>query len=191
MKRRLHMVPFTVTIPAAKRDKRLPDRLLAERDGILAWALQGCLEWQKTGLRPPPAVMAATDDYFEAEDALGRWIEERCQTGNKTFWAGSTELFNSWKSWAEANGEYAGSMKRFSETLTTRGFEKFKTTTTRGFRGSDGRLYKWGFTQLEQSDLVLAVLMQADYLSPLAQLRLPRTCWANLACSSTSTAATS
>ncbi len=43
--------------------------------------------------------------------------------------------------------------------------------TTRGFRGSDGRLYKWGFTQLEQSDLVLAVLMQADYLSPLSQLR--------------------
>lgn len=43
--------------------------------------------------------------------------------------------------------------------------------TTRGFRGSDGRLYKWGFTQLEQSDLVLAVLMQADYLSPLLQLR--------------------
>ena len=39
MRRRLHMVPFTVTIPPAKRDKRLPDRLLAERDGILAWAL--------------------------------------------------------------------------------------------------------------------------------------------------------
>ena len=135
MKRRLHMVPFTVTIPAAKRDKRLPDRLLAERDGILAWALQGCLEWQKSGLRPPPAVMAATDDYFEAEDALGRWIEERCQTGNKTFWAGSTELFNSWKSWAEANGEYAGSMKRFSESLGTRGFEKNSNGKARGFRG--------------------------------------------------------
>ena len=135
MKRRLHMVPFTVTIPAAKRDKRLPDRLLAERDGILAWALQGCLEWQQHGLRPPPAVMAATEDYFEAEDALGRWIEERCETGNKAFWAGSTDLFNSWKSWAEANGEYAGSMKRFSETLTTRGFEKFKSMTTRGYRG--------------------------------------------------------
>ena len=43
--------------------------------------------------------------------------------------------------------------------------------TTRGFRGTDGRIYKWGFAELEQSDLVLAVLMQADYLSPLAQLR--------------------
>jgi len=45
------------------------------------------------------------------------------------------------------------------------------SATTRGFRGSDGLLYKWGFTQLEQSDLVLAVLMQADYLSPLALLK--------------------
>jgi len=135
MKRRLHMVPFTVTIPAARRDKRLPDRLLAERDGILAWALQGCLEWQKTGLRPPPAVMAATDDYFEAEDALGRWIEERCQTGTSALWAGSNELFNSWKSWAEANGEYAGSMKRFFEALSTRGFARENTRKARGFLG--------------------------------------------------------
>ncbi|MFO7310405.1 MAG: phage/plasmid primase, P4 family, partial [Pseudomonadota bacterium] len=135
MKRRLHMVPFTVTIPPAKRDRRLSDRLLAERDGILAWALRGCLEWQETGLRPPEAVMAATEDYFEAEDALGRWLEECCDVGSSSFESGSTELFNSWKSWAEANGEYAGSMKRFSETLSARGFEKFKTSTVRGFRG--------------------------------------------------------
>ena len=92
MKRRLHMVPFTVTIPRAKRDKRLPDRLLAERDGILAWALQGCLEWQRTGLRPPAAVMAATEDYFEAEDAIGRWIDERCVRARSTR-EGSTALF--------------------------------------------------------------------------------------------------
>lgn len=43
--------------------------------------------------------------------------------------------------------------------------------TTRGFQGSDGRLYKWGFAELEQSDLILAVLMPADFLSPLANLR--------------------
>lgn len=134
MKRRLHMVPFTVTIPAAKRDRRLPDRLLAERDGILAWALQGCLEWQQTGLKPPEAVMAATEDYFEAEDALGRWIEECCETGPAR-WTGSSALFSSWKSWAETNGEYAGSMKRFSETLSARGFEKQNTSKARGFRG--------------------------------------------------------
>jgi P4 family phage/plasmid primase-like protien len=134
MKRRLHMVPFTVTIPAPKRDKRLPDRLLAERDGILSWALRGCLEWQRTGLRPPAAVMAATEDYFEAEDAIGRWIDERCVKGPQHA-EGSTALYASWKAWAEANGEYAGSMKRFSETLGNRGFPKRNTAQARGFRG--------------------------------------------------------
>jgi putative DNA primase/helicase len=134
MKRRLHMVPFTVTIPAARRDKRLPDRLLAERDGILAWALQGCLEWQRNGLRPPAAVMAATEDYFEAEDAIGRWIDERCVKGPQHS-EGSTALYTSWKAWAEANGEYAGSMKRFSETLGNRGFQRRNTAQARGFRG--------------------------------------------------------
>jgi P4 family phage/plasmid primase-like protien len=56
MRRRLHLVPFTVTIPSKRRDRTLPERLLAERDGILAWAVQGCLEWQRIGLQPPPAV---------------------------------------------------------------------------------------------------------------------------------------
>ncbi len=134
MRRRLHMIPFTITIPPAKRDKKLPERLLAERDGILAWALQGCLEWQRIGLKPPAAVMSATEDYFEAEDAMGRWMEERCERGN-SFWAGSTDLFTNWKAWAEANGEYAGSMKRFSEMLNARGFEKNSNGKARGFRG--------------------------------------------------------
>lgn len=134
MKRRLHMVPFTVTIPAEKRDKRLPDRLLAERDGILAWALQGCLEWQKHGLRPPPAVMAATEDYFEAEDAIGRWIDERCSMGPSQN-ASTATMFADWKAWAEANGEFAGSVKRFSESLIVRGFERHNTRAAKGFQG--------------------------------------------------------
>lgn len=135
MKRRLHMVPFTVTIPAAKRDRHLPERLLAERDGILAWMIDGCIEWQRIGLKPPAAVMDATEDYFEAEDAIGRWIEECCETGRPSLSAGSTELFASWKTWAEANGEYAGSKKRFSEKLSARNYEKFKSSSVRGFRG--------------------------------------------------------
>ena len=75
-----------------KRDKRLADRLLAEWPGILAWAIEGCLEWQRIGLRPPAAVMDATEDYFEAEDAIGRWIDERCRTG-KQHWCSAERLW--------------------------------------------------------------------------------------------------
>ena len=134
MRRRLHMVPFTVTIPPARRDKRLPERLLAERDGILAWAIEGCLEWQRVGLRPPATVLAATDEYFEAEDALGRWIEECCERGSQHSEA-TAALYASWKAWAEASGEFVGSIKRFSQTLSARGFSPHRTSAQRCFIG--------------------------------------------------------
>jgi putative DNA primase/helicase len=135
MRRRLHLVPFTVTIPPKQRDKTLPARLLTERDGILAWAVQGCLEWQRTGLEPPDAVMAATKEYFEAEDALGRWLEECCVLGpNHT--ETSADLFARWKLWADANGEFAGSQRRFTDLMLTRGFDKWRDpgTDRRGLR---------------------------------------------------------
>jgi P4 family phage/plasmid primase-like protien len=148
MRRRLHMLPFTVTIPSGKRDKRLPDRLLAERDGILAWAIEGCLEWQRNGLRPPAAVMAATEDYFEAEDAVGRWLDERCERG-PSFTETSTALFADWKCWADANGEFAGSIKRFAETLTGKGFERWNTNKSKGFRGLSLRQNSTHTTSME------------------------------------------
>lgn len=79
MKRRLHLIPFTITVPPERRDKHLQQKLLAERDGILAWAVQGCLEWQRQGrLDPPQQVLDATDEYFEEEDAIGEFLDEDC-----------------------------------------------------------------------------------------------------------------
>jgi putative DNA primase/helicase len=135
MKRRMHLIPFTVTIPPERRDPKLTEKLLAERDGILAWALAGCLHWQRTGLQPPAIVVSATEEYFEAEDALGRWIDERCvREANAKALTG--ELFNDWKTWAEAAGEFVGSQRRFSDLLITRGIEKWRNPLgVRGFRG--------------------------------------------------------
>ncbi|WP_197387975.1 phage/plasmid primase, P4 family [Ralstonia pseudosolanacearum] len=136
MKRRLHLIPFTITVPPERRDKHLQQKLLAERDGILAWAVQGCLDWQRLGrLQPPQQVLDATEEYFEAEDALGRWLDERCvrEANAKSLTA---ELFNDWKQWAEAAGEFAGSQKRFADLLLTRGVEKWRNPAgLRGFRG--------------------------------------------------------
>jgi putative DNA primase/helicase len=135
MKRRLHLIPFTVTIPPERRDGKLTEKLLQERDGILAWALEGCLLWQQCGLKQPQSVMDATEEYFEAEDAMGRWIEDRCvlHGSAKTL---TFELFNDWKQWAESNGEFFGSMRRFSDALLTRRFEKWRNGSgIRGFAG--------------------------------------------------------
>ncbi len=44
-------------------------------------------------------------------------------------------------------------------------------STTPLFQGVDGGLYKYGFRQIDGSDAILAVLIPADFLEPLARLR--------------------
>ncbi|WP_374298139.1 phage/plasmid primase, P4 family, partial [Sphingomonas sp.] len=135
MKRRMHLIPFTVTIPPDRRDPALTEKLLAERDGILAWALAGCLQWQRAGLQPPASVVSATEEYFEAEDALGRWMDERCVRTDRAK-SLTAELFNDWKAWAEAAGEFVGTQRRFSDLLIARGVEKWRNGMgVRGFQG--------------------------------------------------------
>ena len=61
--RRLRVVPFTVEIPAAERDPHLDERLQAEADAVLAWAIAGWVDYRERGLDEPQAVLVATDDY--------------------------------------------------------------------------------------------------------------------------------
>ena len=119
IRRRFHLVPFTMTIPPNERDETLSDQLKAEWPGILAWAIDGCLEWQRIGLAPPAAVQAATEEYLEAEDALAAWIEESGERDANT-WESSTALFRSWKNYADRAGEYVGSLKKFSQRIEDR-----------------------------------------------------------------------
>ena len=118
MRRRLHLIPFTYKPP--RPDKDLPERLKAERPGILAWAVQGCLEWQRVGLAPPASITNATAEYLADEDAVGLWLSERCMIAP---YATSTtnDLFANWRAWAEAAGEHVGSMKRLAQVLIQRG----------------------------------------------------------------------
>jgi len=134
IRRRLHLVPFTVTIPQDERDPRLGEKLRAEYPGILAWAIQGCLDWQQDGLNPPAMVRNATADYLAAEDAIGRWLEDRCITDGPCWTAGAA-LFSDYQAWCERTGERATSQKRLTQTLESRGFAQERTSTARGFAG--------------------------------------------------------
>ncbi len=124
IRRRLHLIPFTVTIPTEERDKDLPERLREEWSGILAWMVEGCLVWQRDGLNPPAAVREATAAYLENEDLFVQWLAEACEVdvGNSHKWEPIGVLYESWRASAEKAGEKAGSKKAFSETMQGRGF---------------------------------------------------------------------
>jgi putative DNA primase/helicase len=134
MRRRVHVIPFTEVVPPEHRDKKLKDRLRKEAPGILAWTIQGCMEWHREGLNPPSAVIGARDDYFESEDVLGRWLDESCIQGDG-FTATRLQLWNSWCEWAERNGEPARSNRWFYQQLRARGFGETKETGIRKMTG--------------------------------------------------------
>jgi P4 family phage/plasmid primase-like protien len=118
IRRRFHLLPFTVTI--TKPDRELPEKLRAEWPGILRWMIEGCLAWQRDGLTPPDVVRLATDAYLTSEDAVAQWLDEHCAC-DKSYAERSTALFSSWKSWAEIAGEFVGSQKRFAKPLKIAG----------------------------------------------------------------------
>jgi putative DNA primase/helicase len=132
MRRRFNLLPFTVTVPASERDLELTEKLREEWGGILQWMIEGCLAWQSEGLHPPKIVTDATKNYLASEDVLARWIEDRCES-QAAHWTPVAALFNDWRQWAVANGEFVGSQKQFSQNLESRGFPPKRIAAARGF----------------------------------------------------------
>jgi putative DNA primase/helicase len=127
IQRRIHLVPFTVTIPDHSRDNKLTQKLEAEYPQILRWMIEGCAMWQASGLNPPQVVTDATSHYIEAEDVIGEWIEERTEQ------SGSCErpaAYKNYRSWVEGRGERAWSSKAFWSALEERGFTARKSSGT-------------------------------------------------------------
>jgi putative DNA primase/helicase len=139
IRRRMNLIKCAATISKEKVDTELAEKLKSEWPGILKWMIDGCVEWQSGGLKPPSAVTAATDEYLETEDVLGSWLEECCVQGaNKS--QGSTTLWKSWKEWATRSNEYVGLRKRFLQKLEDRGFKREdkvwdESNWQRGFKG--------------------------------------------------------
>lgn len=134
MRRRLHLVNIDRIIPSERRDPNLIAKLLEERDGILTWMIDGCLEWQRTGLQPPDWIREAVDTYLEDEDLVGQWIAEQCDSG-PTFRATSLDLFTSWSSWASARGHDPGNTRTFGLSLSARGHIAERFMGSRAWRG--------------------------------------------------------
>lgn len=130
MRRRLHVVPFDVTIPSDRRDPLLASRLASEGPGILGWLICGCREWQRIGLCPPARIREASEAYVEDEDIIGEWIAAQCET-SPPLRAPSSVLFSNWKRWADAAGHEAGSRRAFGEAPRHRGFVSDRTPRER------------------------------------------------------------
>ncbi len=136
--RRVRLVPFAVVIPEKDRDGKLPEKLRAELPGILAWAVRGCLAWQRDGLTAPDKVKDATKAYRDEQDDIGRFLAECCtiQDGLSTTAGAAYDAYKKW------GGGW--SQRRFSQAMTDRGHK------TEG-RDSNGRAIYPGMGLIDTS----------------------------------------
>lgn len=139
--RRLHLVPFDVTIPKAERDPKLPSHLLNEEIGILAWLVRGWQDYLEIGLAPPGRVQDEILRYRSRSDAIGAFLaasvddapDGRVQAG---------ALHKAYCDWAKAHDLVPVGLNPFGQALTTRGFQK---------KASDGRSW-WLGKRLRQTE---------------------------------------
>lgn len=101
--RRVKLIPFRRFFAPHERDYSLDRKLMAEAEGIAAWAVRGAVTWFREGLQDPPVIIEATREYQETSDALagffpGVLVPDEGATMN------GNEAYNAYRDWCEAEG---------------------------------------------------------------------------------------
>ena len=126
--RRIRLVPFRRTFAPDERDPHLLDKLKAEAPHILAWMVQGCIDWQRRGLADTPAVVAAeTSDYRQEQDVIGEFLAEATvQSPVSEVSAG--DLYARYREWAIESGLRPASKTSLGRRLGERGLTRRKSS---------------------------------------------------------------
>ncbi len=118
---RIRVIPFTVFIPEGERDHHLSDKLAADADAVLAWAVAGWLDYTYDGLSEPDAVLVATDNYRVDSDAVAQFIADECHRADAVK-ISAGDLFDAWDRWRKINDADEISKKKFGQALSRLGY---------------------------------------------------------------------
>lgn len=121
MWRRVLVIPFDVNIPDEQRDNTLEDKLFAEARGILAWCIDGAVDYLNYGLRPPVEVIMASAHYQQEQDHTAMFLAE-CTIPDPVAFAPAGDLYLGFKRWSEDNGHQPMSSTAFGRELTRLGY---------------------------------------------------------------------
>lgn len=112
--------PFPCNFRPEKPNLNLIPELSAELDGILIWAIKGLQRWQELGHVVPDTIEAERQQYRQAEDIIGTFLDECCEVLSP--WTESKKvLYAKYKEWAAANGFFELSQIMFTKRLSERG----------------------------------------------------------------------
>ena len=122
--RRIISIPFLYKVPDHLRDKDLVYKLEKEIPQILGWAIEGCLLWQKEGLKLPSVIEKSNKDYQNEMDIIATFIDENAEIVEGEI-TSAKELYQEYEQWAKVSNEYIMPLTRFGRELGKR-FEKIR-----------------------------------------------------------------
>lgn len=139
--RRVKLIEWRAHFTGASKDVTLPAVLEAEAEGVLAWAIQGAVQWYANGLQEPEAITAVTTDYRTQSDILVDFISAEMGTvytvGDTNDWEARTTMFQAFQDWAEMENHQDlknWSSRAFYRALEERGFPAGKRNGVIGFK---------------------------------------------------------
>jgi putative DNA primase/helicase len=132
-------IPFDMRLAEAEQDTTLHTVLLDEMPGILNWAIQGCLEYQKDpGLAIPAKVRNQTKEYRDSQDSYLQWFEERAALNTK-YRINRSLLYSDYEQWCGRRSArlptYPILVKEFIEKTKAKGCKLIKSHGSRMWRG--------------------------------------------------------
>ena len=132
--RRLALIPFKRKYAENERNPWLEQQLMEESAGILAWMVEGCLEWQRVGLAPSPLVRSESASYRTESDLLGEFLQDACinEANAREL---QTATFARWRNWCDGNGLRCGAKASFTRKLSERGFKETRSNGARYYTG--------------------------------------------------------
>lgn len=133
--RRIKILEWKQKFTGPRKDTRLSSKLRAEAQGILAWAVQGAVEWYRDGLGEPKEVTAVAESHRAEADKLLEFYPGAI-VDDPDGWLGRADLYAEYIAWCEKEGHSRPwqNTTLFQE-LTARGVEQTKRKGVRGFKG--------------------------------------------------------
>ncbi len=101
------------------RNMKLVEHLKAEKSGILAWLVRGCLDWQSQGLNPPQSVLESTQRYRDDEDLMSQFINS-CLSVGEGHEVTASLVYKEYVNWCSDSGNHPMSARALGQRLTFR-----------------------------------------------------------------------
>lgn len=120
--RRMKIIEYKRTFEGSEIDYDLEEKLKNELPQILGWAVKGAQLWYKHGLGKNTAVEIATQEYRNAMDLVGQFLDD-CVVANAHGKEKSSDIYNEFKNWAKNGNEWVMSQQKFGIEMAKR-FDK-------------------------------------------------------------------